>query len=109
MPTATDFYLMANLSPLFTGLPFVVWISTRGNAKHDIHVKISRSLKLQPGELTTIALRPELRVIGKQKVSTEDLALLSRWVEQNRETLLAYWEGEIDTGSALARLRKVTR
>jgi hypothetical protein len=46
-----DFFLMANLSPLFTALPFIVWISTRGYARHDIRIEISQGMKAKKGEL----------------------------------------------------------
>ena len=45
---------MANLSPRPTGLPFVVWISPKGGATHDV--------------LISVALRPEVRVVGGGKV-----------------------------------------
>ena len=45
-PDEDDFYFMANLFPATTGLPFVVWISERGGARHDIRVKVSRNAKV---------------------------------------------------------------
>ena len=105
--TEDDFFLMANLSPLFTGLPFVVWISTRGHAQHDIRVKVSRGPKTIPEALIPVALRPELRVIGKEELSAEELALLERWVRLNWDVLLAYWNGELFTEQAIAQLRPI--
>jgi hypothetical protein len=40
---------MANLSPRRTGLPFVVWISPKGGATHDV--------------LISVAFRPEVHVV----------------------------------------------
>jgi len=85
----------------------VVWISTRGNARHDIRVKVSRSPKAIPEDLISIALRPELRVIGDAELSARDLEALRKWVELNFETLLDYWQGEIATDEALAHLRPI--
>jgi hypothetical protein len=100
-----DFFLLSNLSPRFTGLPFVVWISNRGNARHDIRVKVSRGAKVQKGELISVALRPVLRVIGKEKLRSEELELLRRWAEINWDVLVAYWDGEIFTEQAIAKLK----
>jgi hypothetical protein len=101
-----DLFLMANLSPLFTGLPFVVWISPR-NAPHDIRVKISRGAKAIPEDFISVALRPELRVIGDETLSAEEMRLLREWVALNWDVLLAYWNGEIFTEQAIARLKPV--
>lgn len=98
--TEIDFYSMANLSPLFTGLPFVVWISVRANAKHDIRVKVSR----RRGEYISVALRP-LRVIGDTPLPAEELRLLDRWVALNWDTLLAYWNEELYTEQVIGRLK----
>jgi hypothetical protein len=101
-----DLYFMANLSPLFTGLPFVVWISPR-NAPHDIRVKVSRGGKAIPESLISVALPPTLREIGKAQLSREELRLLDQWVNLNWDTLLAYWNGEIFTEQAIARLKPI--
>ena len=98
---------MANLSPLFTGLPFVVWISTRGHAKHDIRVKVSRGSKAIPEKLISVALRPDLRVIGREQLKPEELTLLREWVRLNWDVLLAYWNGEIFTEQAIPRLKAI--
>ena len=100
-----DLYLMANLSPLFTGLPFVVWISVRGGAKHDIRVKVSKGPKAQ--SFITVALRPELRVVGDGKLSTKEMNMLKRWVARNWDVLLAYWNVEIYTEQAMLSLQKI--
>lgn len=39
---------LANLFPKHTGLPFVVWISARGGARHDVRVKVSRGAEALP-------------------------------------------------------------
>jgi hypothetical protein len=100
-------YEMANLFPKHTGLPFVVWISVRGGARHDVRVKVSSSAKAVPGDMATIGLRPEVRVL-EGEMETQAFHLLCEWIELNRSTLIAYWEGEIDTQDALEALVKVS-
>ena len=103
-----ELFLLANLSPLFTGLPFVVWISPRGNARHDIRVKVSLGTKALPDNLLTVALRPVLRVIGDDTLASEQLRALGEWVELNWDALLSYWNGEIFTEEAIERLKPVS-
>lgn len=105
-PDEDEFYFMANLFPGTTGLPFTVWISERGGARHDIRVKVSRNAKVIPGELVSVAIRPTVHPVAGT-MSRDDLSLLREWVDLNRKVLEDYWEGEIDTAVAMQRLRKV--
>jgi hypothetical protein len=97
---------MSNLFPKTTGLPFVVWISVRGNAGHDVRVRVAPGPKAQANDMVSVAIRPEVRVVeGSMKPA--DLQLLSRWIELNRETIVQYWNEEIDTSDVIAALRPV--
>src|SRR5581483_2180377 len=77
---------MANLQPERTGLPFVVFISQRGGAGHDVRVKVAGSAKVRPSETATVAVRPEVRVL-RGAVEPADLALLTAWIGLNRDVL----------------------
>ncbi len=102
-----DFFEMANLFSKHTGLPFVVWISYKGGAQHDVRVKVSPGPKTLPSEMASVAVRPEIRVM-QGELSPGDLALLSRWIEINRDTLLKYWDGDIDTKDAIDAIRPIS-
>lgn len=39
--TEDDLFEMANLYPATTGLPMTVWVSPRGNARHDVRIKVN--------------------------------------------------------------------
>ena len=98
---------MANLRPERTGLPFVVFISQRGGARHDVRVKVARSAKITASEMATVALRPRVRVV-RGAVDPEDLARLTAWIELNRDVLVGYWNGDIEyTEDAIAALRPI--
>jgi len=97
---------MANLFPKHTGLPFVVWISYRGGARHDVRVKVSRNAKALPGEMASVAIRPHVEIV-EGEMSGRDFLLLREWIEKNRAVLVSYWEGDIDTQDALEGLTKV--
>jgi hypothetical protein len=107
-PESEDFFEMANLSPKRTGLPFVVWISPKAGAPHDVRVKISRGPKVHPSELISVALRPDVHVVGGGDLSAQDLALLKKWTDLNRDVIVKYWDGEIEyTEDAIAALRPI--
>lgn len=99
-----DLFTMANLFPEDTGLPFVVWISPRGNALHDARIKVARSERATDF-VASVAIRPEPRLVAGH-LSGEDLALAIRWIELNRDVLIAYWDGGIQrTREAFERLQ----
>jgi hypothetical protein len=100
------FFEMANLFSKHTGLPFVVWISYKGGAQHDIRVKVSPGPKTFPSELASVAIRPRIRIV-EGSLNPSDLALLSKWIELNRDILLQYWEGDIDTKDALDAIQPI--
>lgn len=91
---------MANLFPKHTGLPFVVWISYRGGARHDVRVKVSRGPKATSEEMISVALRPTPHLV-EGDLDSREFQPLAKWLELNRETLLKSWEGDIDTKDAL--------
>jgi hypothetical protein len=102
-----DLFEMANLSPKRTGLPFVVWISPKGGAPHDVRVKVSRGPKVRASEMVFVAIRPDVHVVVGS-LSAHDLALLERWVEANRDVLIRYWDGDIEyTEDAIAALKPI--
>jgi hypothetical protein len=101
-----DLFLMANLTFEVTGLHFVVWISPRGNAKHDVLVNVSSGPR-DTSDMTTVAIRPEIRVI-ERAMKSQDLVLLTQWIELNRDVLIRYWDGDIAfTEDALVVLRSI--
>jgi hypothetical protein len=40
-PEADELFEMANLFPRTTGLAMTVWVSPRGNARHDVRVQVN--------------------------------------------------------------------
>lgn len=101
-----DFFQMANLFSKHTGLPFVVWMSYRGGAQHDVRVKVSPGPRALPSERISVAIRPNVRIV-EGKMSASDFAALAKWIELNRDALVRYWDGEIDTKDAIDAIRPV--
>ncbi len=98
---------MANLRPERTGLPFVVFISQRGGARHDVRIKLARSPRVRPSEMITVALRPAPRVV-RGRLDAGEFALVRKWLDLNAEVLIDYWNGDIAyTEDAITALRKL--
>jgi hypothetical protein len=104
-----DYYLMSNIFPRSSGLPFCVWISDRGHAQHDVRVKVTKGPKVIAGEMAaSVALRPTIRIV-EGDMPAKDFKLLVQWLELNRQTIIDHWNGEIDSieaGNRLVRIEK---
>jgi hypothetical protein len=105
-----DAYTMANLRPADTGLPMVVWVSERGNARHDVRVKVCRvhGDKIQYSNTVSMAVRPQPHLVEGQ-LSQADIDLVSLWITINAKTIVAYWDGDISTSELLQQLIPVLR
>ena len=105
LETEDDFFLMSNLGPKRTGLPFVVWISQKGGARHDVRVKVARSPKAKPGDFITVSVRPTVEVLHGE-LRPNELRVLRKWIELNKAALIGFWEGDIeDTPAVLEQLK----
>ena len=104
----TDFFLMANLRPKTTGLPMVVWVSERGNARHDIRVKVAlrHGDRIDPSHTAVFGVRPTPGLISGY-LSASDQHAVSNWITLNEAAIIEYWDGMIDTGELLERLKRV--
>ena len=93
-----DLFEMANLFPRTTGLPMTVWVSPRGNARHDVRVKVNMTHGNQMNAANTavVGLRPVPHVIAG-RLSPEDERAVIQWVSLNTVALVSYWDGQIDT------------
>ena len=95
---AEDLFEMANLFPVTTGLPMTVWVSPRGNARHDVRVKVNMTHgnQMNPANTAVVAVRPAPRLVAGQ-LSPGDERAVFQWVSLNEAALVAYWQGTIDT------------
>ncbi len=98
---------MANLRPERTGLPFVVFISQKGGARHDVRIKLARAAKVRPSEMPTVAVRPAPRLI-RGEMNSREFELVKQWIELNRGVLIDYWDGTIEyTEDALDAIKPI--
>jgi hypothetical protein len=107
-PDTDELFEMANLFPRTTGLPMTVWVSPRGNARHDVRVKVNMTHgdQMNIANTAVVGVRPTPHVIAGH-LSPDDRQAVFEWVSLNNAALVAYWEGRIDTielGHLLNRL-----
>jgi len=103
-PKATDtlesdeLFEMANLYPRTTGLPMTVWVSPRGNARHDVRVKVNltHGNQMTIGNTAVVGDRPSPHAISG-RLSSDDERSVTEWITLNAAAIIAYWDGDIDT------------
>ena len=102
---AGDLYLMANVHPRRSGLPFVVYISEK-QGQHDVRVKVGEGVRAPPF-VASVSVRPEIDVVAGS-LSAGDLVLVRQWIELNRDVIIGYWDRTIeDTADALGQLKPI--
>ena len=97
-PDSDELFEMANLFPRTTGLPMTVWVSPRGNARHDVRIKVhtTHGNQMNPANTAVVGLRPAPHLVAGQ-LSPDDERAVFEWVSMNILALVAYWDGQIDT------------
>ncbi len=75
-----------------------VRVSSRGNARHDVRVKVNMTHGNQMNAANTavVAVRPSPRIVAGHLAEDDERAVF-RWVSINEPALIAYWDGQIDT------------
>jgi hypothetical protein len=103
-----DLFESVNVMPRLTGLPMTVWAQPRGNARHDVRIKVNMTYgrTMDPTNLAVVGVRPTPWLVTGH-LPPADLRLVSDWVRLNEATLVDYWNFTIDTDEFLARLQKL--
>lgn len=97
------------LVPSQTGLPMAVWITENDGYQHDVRVKVSPihggrgSWRTAP----SLGVRPHPREIAPGSLPGTDVAIVSQWIELNRDAIVAFWNGALDTGEVLTKLQRL--
>jgi hypothetical protein len=97
------------LPPRLTGLPMAVWITENDGYPHDVRVEVG-TLHGGRGSWRTapsIAVRPRPHEIVPGSLPTADVALVSLWIDLNRDVIIDYWNGMIDFDEVKPRLQQV--
>jgi hypothetical protein len=93
-----ELFEVANLYPRTTGLPMTVWVSPRGNARHDVRIKVNmtRGNQMTVENTAVVAVRPVPHLIAG-RLSADDERVVFGWIALNAAALIGYWDGDIDT------------
>ena len=85
-----------------------VWVSPRGNARHDVRIKVNlvHGNQMNAANTAVVGVRPAPRIIAGQ-LSPDDEQAIFQWVSLNTAALIAYWEGHIDTIQLGQMLRSI--
>lgn len=104
-----DRFLTADLSPRVAGMPLVVWVSQRGNGRHDARVKVSleHGHFMRAERTCSVSIRPTVEIVAGSGPTADDLALVRGRIERNRAALLDYREERSATDELLERLVKI--
>jgi phage terminase large subunit-like protein len=97
------------LPPRFTGLPMAVWVTENDGYPDDARVKVS-TLHGGRGSWRTvpsIAVRPQPHEVVSGSLPATDVALVSRWIDLNRDVIIDYWNGVIAFDEVKPRLQQV--
>ena len=100
-------YGMANLRPEKTGLPFIVFISQKNDARHAARVKVSPAPKVMTSLMGSYAVAPFGYKAG-ERLDSEQERLLATWISLNHDILQDYWDGTIEyTEDAIAQIKNI--
>jgi hypothetical protein len=103
-----EFFEMANLFPADAGLPMVVRVSERGDARHDVRIKVNQThgTRMLPGNLAVVAVRPVPRLLAGN-LSPADLSAVSSWIRLNEAALVDHWAYRIGTAQLVQQLQRL--
>ena len=102
-----DGFDMVILSPSETGLPFYAYILEDMGVVPDVRVEIADSPRGSRVGTVKVAIRPTVRITSGN-IEAAELALLTRWIDLNRDVLIKYWDHEIEsTMDATRALRPI--
>jgi len=102
-----DFFLMSNVHPKDTGLPFFVWFSEK-QGRHDVRVKVAEGPRAQP-HVATLSVRSEVKILDGD-LNSRDFELVRQWIELNRDVIIGYWDRTIEsTKDALEALQPLPK
>lgn len=105
-----DLYEMANVRKKWSGLPLVMYISSKDAAlgKHGPRVKVSNNRTRWDPDDNFVITVPELLIKGKPGFKESEVNDIKDWVRLNQDLILKYWSKEIDDDvELLMSLRKL--
>lgn len=87
--------LLGMHAPYETGLSTLAWVGFKGNAKHDVRIRISNSIEINEnleGNTSIIGVRPVPYIISG-KLSNKDRDAVFKWININKKAIINEWVG----------------
>ena len=109
MQAVAEDWVKVKLPERLTGLPMAVWITENAGYPRDARVKVSilnggrGSWRAAPAT----AVQPQPQEIVPGSLPAADVALVSRWIDLNRDVIIDYWKGVIGVDAVTPRLQQV--
>lgn len=111
-------FRLGSLSQHRTGLPTVVWIEVGTGSEHVLPRMLfsnTTDSSLWPADspdaLIPMSLdrhNPQVLLTNTTlNISPPELDMIKRWIMRNYHTLMAHWNGEIDSVEAVSQLQKL--
>jgi len=95
-----DLFEMTNLFPRNTKLPYTIWISPKGKAKHGPRVKVDAEQEV------VISVEDDPKVLHGE-LKSRDLEQIKQWIIANKTALLRHWNGETDGSEVVKELTEM--
>src|ERR1700723_3099855 len=106
--TEDELFEMANLYPRTTGLPMTIWLGPRGNARHDVRIKVNMTHgdQMNIENTAVVGVRPSPPLVAG-RLSPDDERKVADWVTLNTAAIVSYWDGDIDTLELVQPLKRL--
>ena len=108
MTEEDELFWMTNLYPRDTGLPRTIWVSPKGDARHDARIKIASvpGDRMVIGDAAVMSIRPTPQLLHGE-LGSRERAAIETWVRLNTDILIGYWNGSTSTGELLREMRRL--
>ena len=103
-----DLYEMSNLVQKRTGLPMIIYISTKAFSKHGPRIKVqtNHSQKTSANSFVSISISDDPKIMAGTGLSNKDFEIVKKFILENKKILLDFWNENIDVGDVLENLKK---
>lgn len=96
---------MAKLPKSYTGLPYDVWIDSKGKDRVLQHNKPRLKVKVN-GNRIPVSIEDPPEILVKSTSSIPGFNEISKWIIGKKDVLLKHWKGEINDREAIDLLKK---
>lgn len=102
-------FQMTHLRPEETRLPMVIWLSVNKHANHrcEIKVQTEHGEKATPSNWISVSVDDDPTLIGETSLSAKDLMDLKKFIFNNHQTIVKYWNDEISTTEMVDSIVKI--